>query len=104
MTLFGLVLATGLVVDDAIIVVENIARFIQEKKMKPYDAAVEGMKEIFGAVLATSLVLITVFVPVAFFPGTTGKLYKQFACLRYLYPGYVCNSFEKQASENHKNI
>lgn len=79
LTLFGLVLATGLVVDDAIIVVENIARFMYEKKMKPYDAAVEGMKEIFGAVLATSLVLITVFVPVAFFPGTTGKLYKQFA-------------------------
>ncbi len=79
LTLFGIVLATGLVVDDAIIVVENIARFMYEKKMKPYDAAVEGMKEIFGAVIATSLVLITVFVPVAFFPGTTGKLYKQFA-------------------------
>lgn len=79
LTLFGIVLATGLVVDDAIIVVENIERFIKEKKMTPAEAAVEGMKEIFGAVIATSLVLITVFVPIAFFPGTTGKLYKQFA-------------------------
>ena len=79
LTLFGIVLATGLVVDDAIIVVENIERFIKEKKMAPHEAAIEGMKEIFSAVIATSLVLITVFVPIAFFPGTTGKLYKQFA-------------------------
>lgn len=79
LTLFGIVLATGLVVDDAIIVVENIERFIKEKKLSPAEAAVEGMKEIFSAVIATSLVLITVFVPIAFFPGTTGKLYKQFA-------------------------
>lgn len=77
--MFGIILATGLVVDDAIIVVENIERFIQNKNMKPSVAAVEGMKEIFSAVIATSLVLITVFVPIAFFPGTTGKLYKQFA-------------------------
>lgn len=79
LTLFGIVLATGLVVDDAIIVVENIERFIRNKNMKPSDAAIAGMKEIFSAVIATSLVLITVFVPIAFFPGTTGKLYKQFA-------------------------
>jgi hydrophobic/amphiphilic exporter-1 (mainly G- bacteria), HAE1 family len=79
LTLFGIVLATGLVVDDAIIVVENIERFIREKRMSPMNAAIEGMKEIFGAVIATSLVLIAVFVPVAFFPGTTGQLYKQFA-------------------------
>lgn len=79
LTLFGIVLATGLVVDDAIIVVENIERFIRDKKMSPRKAAIEGMKEIFGAVIATSLVLIAVFVPVSFFPGTTGQLYKQFA-------------------------
>ncbi|MCE3235440.1 MAG: efflux system, inner rane transporter CmeB [Vampirovibrio sp.] len=79
LTLFGLTLATGLVVDDAIIVIENIERFIQEKGMSPMRAASEAMKEVFGAVLAASLVLIAVFVPVAFFPGTTGLLYKQFA-------------------------
>jgi hydrophobic/amphiphilic exporter-1 (mainly G- bacteria), HAE1 family len=79
LTLFGLTLATGLVVDDAIVVIENIARFIQEKGMAPYEGAREAMAEISGAVVASSLVLLAVFVPVAFFPGTTGQLYKQFA-------------------------
>src|ERR1019366_3516603 len=79
LTLFGLTLATGLVVDDAIVVIENIARFIQEKKMAPFEGAREAMHEIFGAVMASSLVLLAVFIPVAFFPGTTGQLYKQFA-------------------------
>lgn len=79
LTLFGLTLATGLVVDDAIVVIENIERYIQEKGMHPARAAIEGMREVFSAVVATSLVLIAVFVPVAFFPGTTGELYKQFA-------------------------
>jgi HAE1 family hydrophobic/amphiphilic exporter-1 len=79
LTLFGLTLATGLVVDDAIVVIENIARFIQEKGMPPLEGAREAMAEIQGAVLASSLVLLAVFVPVAFFPGTTGQLYKQFA-------------------------
>ncbi len=79
LTLFGLTLATGLVVDDAIVVIENIARFIQEKKMPPAQAALEAMREISGAVVATSLVLLAVFIPVGFFPGTTGQLYKQFA-------------------------
>jgi HAE1 family hydrophobic/amphiphilic exporter-1 len=79
LTLFGLTLATGLVVDDAIVVIENIARFIQEKGMPAYEGAREAMAEISGAVLASSLVLLAVFIPVAFFPGTTGQLYKQFA-------------------------
>ncbi len=79
LTLFGLTLATGLVVDDAIVVIENIARFIQEKRMSPLAGAQAAMQEITGAVVATSLVLLAVFVPVAFFPGTTGQLYKQFA-------------------------
>jgi HAE1 family hydrophobic/amphiphilic exporter-1 len=79
LTLFGLTLATGLVVDDAIVVIENIARFIQEKKMSPIAGASAAMAEITGAVVATSLVLFAVFVPVAFFPGETGQLYKQFA-------------------------
>lgn len=79
LSLFGLTLATGLVVDDAIIVVENITRLIQEKDLSPRQAASESMRELMGAVIATSLVLMAVFVPVAFFPGTTGQLYKQFA-------------------------
>jgi hydrophobic/amphiphilic exporter-1 (mainly G- bacteria), HAE1 family len=79
LTMFGLTLATGLVVDDAIIVVENISRLIEEEGMSPREAASESMRELFGAVVATSLVLMAVFVPVAFFPGSTGQIYKQFA-------------------------
>ncbi|MGH7662631.1 MAG: efflux RND transporter permease subunit, partial [Vulcanimicrobiaceae bacterium] len=79
LTLFGLTLATGLVVDDAIVVIENIARFIQEKKIERMAAAEGALKEIYGAVIASSLVLLSVFVPVGFFPGTTGRLYQQFA-------------------------
>ncbi|MGH7708933.1 MAG: efflux RND transporter permease subunit [Vulcanimicrobiaceae bacterium] len=78
-TLFGLTLATGLVVDDAIVVIENIARFIQEKKMESIEGAAQAMDEIRSAVVASSLVLLAIFVPVAFFPGTTGQLYRQFA-------------------------
>ena len=79
LTLFGLTLATGLVVDDAIVVIENISRFIQDKGMPPFQAAREAMAEITTPVVATSLVLLSVFIPVGFFPGTTGQLYKQFA-------------------------
>jgi len=79
LTLFGLTLATALVVDDAIVVVENIVRYIHEHKKDPRTAAPLAMAEITSAVIATSLVLLAVFVPVAFFPGTTGELYKQFA-------------------------
>jgi HAE1 family hydrophobic/amphiphilic exporter-1 len=79
LTLFGLTLATGLVVDDAIVVIENIQRHIRESDMTVMEAASVAMREITGAVVATSLVLVSVFVPVAFFPGTTGLLYKQFS-------------------------
>lgn len=79
LTLFGLTLATGMVVDDAIVVVEQIERYIVERKMSPMKASQVAMKELTGAVIATSLVLMAVFVPVAFFPGTTGALYRQFA-------------------------
>jgi HAE1 family hydrophobic/amphiphilic exporter-1 len=79
LTLFGLTLATGLVVDDAIVVIENIARFVNEKGMDSYAGASAAMKEITSAVVASSLVLLAVFIPVAFFAGTTGQLYKQFA-------------------------
>lgn len=78
LTLFGLTLATGIVVDDAIIVVENISRLIEEGE-SPGRAAIASMEELSSAVIATSLVLMAVFVPVAFFPGATGAIYRQFA-------------------------
>ena len=79
LTLFGLTLATGLVVDDAIVIVEDITRRIQDDGLRPVEAAIASMNTLFSAVVATSVVLVTVFVPVAFFPGTTGQLYRQFA-------------------------
>ena len=79
LTLFGIVLATGIVVDDAIVVIENIQRHIQEYGRTASQAASEAMREVLGAVIATGLVLVAVFVPVAFFPGTTGRLYQQFS-------------------------
>ena len=80
-TLFGLTLATGLVVDDAIVVIENIARHMEMNKGKQSGvaSAAEAMREIQSAVVASSLVLLAVFVPVGFLPGTTGQIYKQFA-------------------------
>jgi len=79
LTLFGITLATGLVVDDAIVVIENVERHITEGITEPHRAASAAMKEVAGAVIATSLVLVSVFVPVALFPGTTGILFRQFA-------------------------
>src|ERR1700746_1711704 len=79
LTLFGITLATGLVVDDAIVVIENIERHITEGEHDSRKAAAADTAEITGSVIATSLVLVAVFVPVAFFPGTTGILFRQFA-------------------------
>jgi hydrophobic/amphiphilic exporter-1 (mainly G- bacteria), HAE1 family len=79
LTLFGITLATGLVVDDAIVVIENIERHIAEGEHDSHKAAAAATSEITSAVVATSLVLVAVFVPVAFFPGTTGILFRQFA-------------------------
>ena len=78
LTLLGIILATGLVVDDAIVVVEAVAARI-EAGDKPFAAASNAMKELTGAILATALVLMAVFVPVTFFPGATGVIYRQFA-------------------------
>jgi HAE1 family hydrophobic/amphiphilic exporter-1 len=78
LTLFGCILATGLVVDDAIVIVEAITAKI-DQGMRPRLAALDAMGELSGAVISTSLVLMAVFIPVAFFPGTTGKIYQQFA-------------------------
>ncbi len=79
LTLFGITLATGLVVDDAIVVIENVERHIEEGVHDSREATRMGMREVTGAVVATSLVLIAVFVPVSLFPGSTGRLYQQFA-------------------------
>ena len=78
LTLFGCILASGLVVDDAIVIVEAIAAKI-DQGMRPRLAALDAMQELSGAVISTSLVLMAVFIPVAFFPGSTGKIYQQFA-------------------------
>lgn len=79
LTLFGLVLAIGIVVDNAIIVMENVERLIAEKGMTAKDAAIETMKQVSGAVLSSTLVLVAVFAPVAFLGGLSGELYQQFA-------------------------
>jgi HAE1 family hydrophobic/amphiphilic exporter-1 len=80
LTLFGLILATGLVVDDAIVIVEAVTAKM-EQGMTAKEASLEVMDELAGAVVSTSLVLMAVFIPVAFFPGTTGALYQQFALI-----------------------
>ena len=79
LTLFGITLATGLVVDDAIVVIENVQRHMHMEHADPHAATSRAMGEVTSAVIATSLVLIAVFVPVSFFPGTTGILYRQFS-------------------------
>lgn len=78
LTLLGLVLAIGIVVDDAIVVVENVERIMEEDKLNAYDATKKAMKGLASAIIATSLVLAAVFVPVSFLGGITGQLYRQF--------------------------
>ncbi len=78
LSLFGLVLAIGLVVDDAIVVVEAVEHHIEEG-MSPKDATLKAMEEVSGPVIAIALILVAVFVPTAFIPGITGRLYQQFA-------------------------
>lgn len=79
MTLFGLVLAIGLVVDDAIVVVERVLFLIESEKLTPKEATIKAMEQVSSAVVATTLVLLAIFVPVGFLGGITGQIYKQFA-------------------------
>ena len=79
LTLLGLVLAIGIVVDDAIVVVENVERIMEEEHLSPYEATKKAMEGLTGALIATSLVLAAVFVPVSFLSGITGQLYRQFS-------------------------
>ena len=78
-TLLALVLAIGIVVDDAIVVVENVQRIMEEEGLPPAEAARKAMREITGPIIAITLVLLSVFVPIGFLPGITGALYRQFA-------------------------
>jgi multidrug efflux pump len=79
LTLFALVLAIGLLVDDAIVVVENVERIMEEEGLSPKDATIESMREITGALIGIALVLSAVFLPMAFFGGSTGVIYRQFS-------------------------
>lgn len=79
LTLFGLVLAIGLVVDDAIVVVERVLTLMEQEKLSPKEAAIKAMSEVSSAIVATTLVLLAIFVPVGFMGGITGKIYQQFA-------------------------
>lgn len=79
LTLFGLVLAIGLVVDDAIVVVERVLALMEQENLSPKEATIKAMEEVSGAIVATTLVLLAIFVPVGFLGGITGKIYQQFA-------------------------
>lgn len=79
LTLFGLVLAIGLVVDDAIVVVERVLYLMENEKLSPKEATIKAMEQVSSAVIATTLVLLAIFVPVGFLGGITGKIYQQFA-------------------------
>jgi multidrug efflux pump len=81
LTMFGMVLVIGIVVDDAIVVVENVERIMSEEGLPPLEAARKGMRQISGAIVGVTVVLASVFVPLAFFPGTTGNIYRQFSAV-----------------------
>lgn len=79
LTLFGMVLAIGILVDDAIVVVENVERIMRTEGLPPYEATVKAMTQITSAIIGITLALVAVFLPMAFFPGTTGGIYRQFS-------------------------
>ncbi len=79
LSLFAMVMAIGILVDDAIVVIENVERIMAEEHLPPYEATVKAMSQITSAIIGITLVLVAVFVPMAFFPGTTGGIYRQFA-------------------------
>ncbi|MEJ8858948.1 efflux RND transporter permease subunit [Variovorax robiniae] len=81
LTMFGMVLVIGIVVDDAIVVVENVERIMSEEGLPPLEATRKAMKQISGAIIGVTVVLISVFVPLAFFSGSTGNIYRQFSAV-----------------------
>ncbi|HWX67125.1 MAG TPA: multidrug efflux RND transporter permease subunit [Rhodanobacter sp.] len=115
LTLFGLVLAIGIVVDDAIVVIENVERIMTEENLSPKDATRKAMGQITGAIVAITVVLAAVFVPSALQPGATGVIYKQFALTIAVSMGFsavlalsftpaLCASFLKPEHDKKKNI
>lgn len=112
LTMFGMVLAIGILVDDAIIVVENVERIMSEEGATPKEATRKAMKQITGAVIGITLVLASVFIPMAFFPGAVGVIYRQFsltmvvsilfsALLALSLTPALCASFLKQVPKGH---
>lgn len=112
LTMFAMVLAIGILVDDAIVVVENVERIMAEEKLPPKEATVKAMGEIQGAIIGITLVLAAVFIPMAFFPGAVGIIYQQFsltmvaailfsALLALSLTPAMCGSFLKPVSEDH---
>ena len=96
LTLFGLVLAIGIVVDDAIVVIENMERILQTEKLSPREAAIKAMAQISGPVIAIVLVMCAVFIPATFLGGMTGQLYKQFAAtiaISVVFSGFMALTF-----------
>ena len=115
LTLFGMVLAIGIVVDDAIVVIENVERIMTEENLSPRDATRKAMAQITGAVVAITVVLAAVFIPSALQPGATGVIYKQFALTIAMSMGFsaflalsftpaLCASFLKSTHEKKKNF
>ena len=115
LTLFGMVLAIGIVVDDAIVVIENVERIMTEEGLSPKEATRKAMSQITGAIVAITVVLAAVFVPSAFQPGASGVIYKQFALTIAVSMGFsaflalsftpaLCASFLKPTHEEKKNI
>jgi multidrug efflux pump len=81
LTMFGMVLVIGIVVDDAIVVVENVERIMSEEGLPPLEATRKAMGQISGAIIGVTVVLISVFVPLAFFAGSVGNIYRQFSAV-----------------------
>ncbi|MBW7945549.1 MAG: multidrug efflux RND transporter permease subunit [Sphingomonadaceae bacterium] len=110
LSLFGMVLAIGILVDDAIVVIENVERIMAEEHLSPYEATVKAMGQITSAIIGITLVLMAVFIPMAFFPGSTGQIYRQFSVTLIVSIGFsallaltltpaLCATFLKPHSE-----
>ena len=92
MTMFGMVLAIGILVDDAIVVVENVERIMAEEGLSPKDATIKAMGQISGAIVGITLVLAAVFLPLAFMTGSVGVIYRQFSvslAVSILFSGFL---------------
>ena len=112
LTMFAMVLVIGIIVDDAIVVVENVERIMVEEKLSPKEATKKGMDQIYGAIIGITAVLIVVFIPMAFFSGSTGNIYRQFAIVMSVSIAFsaflalsltpaLCGTLLKPIKENH---